>query len=133
MRRLWLLCALFLLFSCSGDTGTYPQRIMPAGLASNTNLLDIAKQTFLTRCADCHGTLSEGRISRADFFEPAAPDFKAPSFQQKDPAYLFWRISQGKMVEPYLSQGSVMPAWGAHLGEEEIWGLVAYLQSRSKR
>ena len=35
------------------------------------------------------------------------------------------------MVEPYLSMGSVMPAWGAHFSDEQVWQMIAYLQTRS--
>jgi len=67
---------------------------------------------------------------RAAFFEPPAPDFNDTHYQSIDPAYLFWRIQVGKTVEPYRSQGSVMPSWQT-LSNKEIWQLVAYLKSRS--
>jgi mono/diheme cytochrome c family protein len=105
---------------------------MPADIHQKPALLQAAEKTFMSRCAHCHGTLAEGRSSRADFFKPPAMDFSSSHYQQVDPAYLFWRISEGKTVEPYLSQGSVMPAWGAHFSDEKIWSLVAYLQTRSR-
>ena len=104
---------------------------MPSDLIVDATILDEMKQLFLQRCASCHGTVSEGRISRADFFQPPASDFAAASYQQVDPAYLFWRISEGKMVEPFLSMGSVMPTWGAHFSDEQIWQMITYLKSRS--
>jgi mono/diheme cytochrome c family protein len=131
MFRVLPLILLMILSSCSEPDISYPQRRIPAGLNIDIDRLAIAQQFFIRHCANCHGTLSEGRMSRADFFQPAAPDFTSYSYQQTDPAYLFWRVSEGKMVEPFLSQGSVMPGWGAHLSEEEIWVLVAYLQTRS--
>ena len=131
MLRVIALTFLLILSSCSEPDISYPQRSRPAGLNIDVKRLAIAQQFFIRHCANCHGTLSEGRMSRADFFQPAAPDFTSSSYRQIDPAYLFWRISEGKMVEPFLSQGSVMPGWGAHLSEEEIWGLVVYLQTRS--
>jgi mono/diheme cytochrome c family protein len=48
-----------------------------------------------------------------------------------DPAYLYWRIEVGKSIEPFRAQGSVMPAWGMHLTEQQLWQIVAYLQVRA--
>ncbi len=116
---------------CSETQINYPDRQMPAGLMSDQNQLEAGKTLFLSKCAHCHGKPSEGRSDRAAFFEPPAPDFTDKHFQEMDPAYLYWRIDVGKTVEPYRSQGSVMPAWGIHLSETQIWQLVAYIRSRA--
>lgn len=86
----------------------------------------------MEKCASCHGKPDEGRSPRADFFRPSAPDFSESRYRAGDPAYLYWRTEVGKNVEPYLSQGSVMPAWGPTLAEAEIWQLVAYLKARAR-
>jgi len=86
---------------------------------------------FMSKCASCHGKPSEGRSERAAFFKPSAPDFTEAHYSDDSPAYLYWRIEVGKTVEPFLSQGSVMPAWGVHFSEEQTWQLVAYLNSRA--
>jgi len=86
----------------------------------------------MDHCARCHGHTSEGRSPRADFFNPPAPDFGAQKYRAIAPDYLFWRIARGKTVEPFRSRGSVMPAWGAHFSDEQIWQLVAYLKLRSR-
>ena len=131
MPRYLLFLSLILLVACSDQSVSFPQRNIPVELSFNATIFDEMQLLFLKHCASCHGTLSEGRISRADFFQPPAPDFTASSYQQADPAYLFWRISEGKMVEPFLSMGSVMPAWGVHFSDEQIWQMITYLQSRS--
>lgn len=130
--RLLSILTLLLLFACSGQEPSYPQQHMPPELMQDNAQLLQGKNIFLSRCANCHGRQTEGRISRADFFQPPAPDFTAARYRSLDPAYLFWRISEGKTVEPYLSQGSVMPAWGDHFSDRQIWQLVAYLQHRSR-
>jgi len=117
-------------FGCSQQELSYPQRQMPAGLSQDQVGLAAAAETFSRNCAYCHGHADEGRGERASFFDPPAPDFYAQEYRTVDPAYLFWRISEGKMAEPFLSQGSVMPAWGPHLTDRQIWLLVAYLQQR---
>jgi mono/diheme cytochrome c family protein len=118
------------LIACQEDV-VYPQRTMPAGLLQDAAQRAAGQELFQKKCASCHGKPSEGRSARAAFFKPAAPDFYEVHFRQVEPAYLYWRIEVGKTVEPYLSQGSVMPAWGVHFSSEQIWQLVAYLKSRS--
>ncbi|MEJ2470513.1 MAG: cytochrome c [Desulfuromonadales bacterium] len=125
------LIAVLCVSGCSDTQVNYPDRQMPAGLMSDQNQLEAGKTLFMNKCAHCHGKPSEGRSDRAAFFEPPAPDFTDKHFQEMDPAYLYWRIDVGKTVEPYRSQGSVMPAWGVHLSETQIWQLVAYIRSRA--
>ena len=120
------------LIACRHEAPEYPKRQPPEGLLHNADQLDAGHQLFRQKCASCHGKPSEGRSERALFFEPPAPDFTEVHFRQTDPAYLYWRIEVGKTVEPYLSQGSVMPAWEEHFTEEQIWQLVAYLKLRSR-
>lgn len=117
------------LVGCEGRE-VFPARQVPAGVLENPVQIAAGKVLFRDKCASCHGHPDEGRSPRADFFQPPAPDFTADRYRQADPAYLFWRIEVGKTVEPYLSRGSVMPAWRG-LSDEEIWQLVAYLKTRS--
>ncbi|BCA81048.1 hypothetical protein AOP6_2835 [Desulfuromonas sp. AOP6] len=123
---------LLLLVVACGDRGpSYPKVTPPDGYLQRAENQQAGKRLFLKLCAECHGRPAEGRSQRANFFHPPAPQFTSPLYRQADPAYLFWRISQGKTVDPYLSLGSVMPAYGSHFSEEEIWALVAYLRVRS--
>ena len=129
---LCLISALLLVFfGCGEDHIDYPSRQMPDLLMKDGVQLQAGHDLFMSKCASCHGKLSEGRSGRAAFFIPPAPDFTNPHYLAVDPAYLYWRIEVGKTVEPYRSQGSVMPAWGVHFTEDQIWQIVAYLQSRS--
>lgn len=125
----FLLIVLLLIACDRSPSRIYPQRTPPTG-ADAPSVADGAA-LFRRLCASCHGTTAEGRSPRADFFVPPAPDFREASDRRSDPAYLYWRIEHGKTVEPYLSQGSVMPSWGETLSPGEIWSLVVYLQSRN--
>jgi len=129
MRACWTLLGALALIACSVEAPTYPARQVPAGLFEDPQAIASGKRLFLEKCAACHGHAHEGRSPRASFFDPPAPDFTEPSYRAADPAYLFWRIEVGKTVEPYLSNGSVMPAWRA-LTDDQIWQLVAYLHQR---
>jgi mono/diheme cytochrome c family protein len=122
---------LTLLAACGEQSPAYPPRRPAAGLLGSAAGRAAGGAIFHSNCAICHGTPREGRSPRADFFEPPAPDFLDPRYRTLDPAYLYWRIETGKTAEPFLSRGSVMPAWGPHFSEEQIWQLVAYLRSRS--
>ena len=119
------------IIGCSEPNPDYPQRQMPADIEQDQAELSWAKATFLSKCAYCHGHENEGRGVRADFFEPPAPDFSERKYREIDGGYLFWRIAEGKSVEPFRSRGSVMPAWGVHFSDRQIWGLVVYIKQRS--
>ena len=122
----------FLVLSGCGDQqADYPPRQMPERFKKEAAAQSVGHDLFRSKCASCHGKPSEGRSDRAAFFTPPAPDFTDVHYGQLDPAYLYWRIETGKTVEPYRSQGSVMPAWGVHFSEEQIWQIVVFLQSRA--
>jgi mono/diheme cytochrome c family protein len=125
------LLTVLLVYGCGEPPVTYPARLMPDGLMQDVAQLQAGQALFRSKCASCHGKTSEGRYDRTAFFIPPAPDFTDAHYREMDPAYLYWRIEVGKTVEPYRSQGSVMPAWGAHFSEEKIWQIVAYLQVRA--
>ncbi len=127
---LLLLVVLFFTGACGQQLADYPWRQPPEGFLSNPVNQSAGARLFAEKCASCHGTPGEGRSPRADFFQPPAPGFTEEKYRSIDPAYLFWRISKGKTIEPFLSRGSVMPAWGPHFSEKQIWQLVAYLRAR---
>ena len=120
-----------LLVGCQESSPDYPPRAMPSGISGDAEQLERGEELFMNKCASCHGKPSEGRSDRAVFFEPPAPDFTDSDVASIDPAYLYWRIETGKDVEPFRSQGSVMPAWGHYFTKQQIWQLVAYIQSRA--
>lgn len=116
--------------ACGNEIPDYPARTPPAGVLESPAVIAAGHERFLRLCAACHGHTEEGRSSRADFFQPPAPDFSEERYRQLPADYLYWRIATGKNEEPFASRGSVMPAWEATLRGEEIWQLVAYLRSR---
>ena len=116
--------------ACGKELPDYPARTPPAGMLDNPTAAMAGVELFRRNCATCHGRVEEGRSSRADFFQPPAPDFREVRYRQLPADYLYWRIATGKNAEPFASRGSVMPPWEATLREEDIWHLVAYLRSR---
>lgn len=104
--------------------------IPPAGLMDPQQIAAGAK-LFAAHCAQCHGSIAEGRSPRAARFNPPAPDFHAAKYRNSLPGYLYRRIELGRTIEPYKSNGSVMSAWGPYLRAEQLWQLVAYLKNRA--
>ena len=127
----FVLLIVFALCGCTEESLDYPARTMPDGILKDKIQLGRGEALFMDKCASCHGKPGEGRSDRAVFFEPPAPDFTDAHYQLMDPAYLYWRIEVGKSIEPFRAQGSVMPAWGMHLTEQQLWQIVAYLQVRA--
>lgn len=130
VRFCWGLLGVLAMLACDVGAPDYPHRSPPPALAEASQQA-AGRQLFAQLCASCHGGLAEGRSPRADFFQPPAPDFRQPRYRSLDPAYLYWRIETGKNAEPFRSRGSVMPAWGPNLTEQQLWQLVAYLRSRA--
>jgi len=119
-----------LLNACGKELPDFPARTPPAGMLDSQAAAMAGAELFRRNCASCHGRVEEGRSSRADFFQPPAPDFREALYRSLPVDYLYWRIATGKNAEPFASLGSVMPPWELTLREEEIWQLVAYLRSR---
>jgi mono/diheme cytochrome c family protein len=130
MSRTLSLILMMLLMGACDKSPSYPERKPPEGFLQAQDNQITGRELFREHCVSCHGTLEEGRSPRTEF-HPSASSFKTDRYRSIDPAYLYWRISKGKTVEPYLSRGSFMPAYGMHLSEEQIWQLVAYIRSRS--
>ena len=118
------------LSGCQESAAPLPRIQVPQELLRRPEQQTAGERLFFRYCRECHGTMAEGRNPRAGRFVPAAPDFVRPSALTLAPDYLYWRIAKGKQVEPYRSQGSIMPAWEPHLSEQQIWQLVAYLRQR---
>ncbi|PLY10969.1 MAG: hypothetical protein C0624_02030 [Desulfuromonas sp.] len=132
MKRRWVIMLAMLLWGCGSGGSDHPNRVPPQGLFSDQQALQGGAELFSRHCAFCHGHLEEGRSLRANDYEPPPMDFSDGRYRDSAPAYLYWRIEQGKNVEPFRSRGSVMPSWGAHFTEAQIWHLVAYLKSRAR-
>lgn len=132
MKRPLLFLLLALICGCQNDpTELAPKIDVPQALLAEQGTPQQGAELFQAHCRECHGTPSEGRVQRATQFNLPAPDFLDPAYAQMDPAYLFWRISEGKRVEPFFSRGSVMPAFEPYFTDQQIWQLVAYLRQRA--
>jgi mono/diheme cytochrome c family protein len=83
---------------------------------------DPGRALFLRLCVDCHGGAGRGDAMGAG--APRPPDFAAPDWQStRSDIQLMISIREGK--------GSVMPAFGAKLGDTQVRDLVAHVRSFS--
>lgn len=131
MRTLGVFLLMLLLTACQEQPPVYPPRTLPEVFIGSAEAVTSGRVLFAEKCASCHGHPGEGRSERAAFFHPPAPAFTEHRYRDLAADYLYWRIEKGKNSEPFRSQGSVMPAWGPHLDETQIWELVVYLKTRA--
>jgi mono/diheme cytochrome c family protein len=129
MKILMIVILLLLAGACEGPE-RYSARQPSSGFFEDAGNRQAGRALFQRHCSVCHGRLEEGRSPTASSFTPPPSDFSHPRYRSIDPGYLYWRIRDGKLAEPYRSRGSMMPAWGPHLSEDEIWQLVAYVRTR---
>ncbi|WP_020678211.1 c-type cytochrome [Geopsychrobacter electrodiphilus] len=122
---------LLLLLSACGETHKGELPIPPPKLLGNQRQIEQGQLLFKAHCAECHGSLAEGRTHRTAGFSLAAPDFHELRYRTAIPGYLYLRIEHGNRREPFRSAGSVMPPWGQHLSAEQIWELVAFIRYRA--
>lgn len=86
--------------------------------------LTAGKFLYDANCAPCHGIASNGQGPEARGFWPPPADFtNKETIAALKEGYLFWRIKEGGMDEPFKS---AMPAFGDALTDKEIWQIIMY-------
>lgn len=79
------------------------------------------RQFYQANCATCHGREGDGRGVRASFINPPPRDFtSSKSRRSYNRPALFRAISGGK-------RGTVMPAWGKVLDDQQIADVAEYV------
>jgi mono/diheme cytochrome c family protein len=105
----------------------YRSAHVPSAAWTDPRMIARGQQIHRARCAVCHG--DEGR---GDGPAAAALPLKPPDLRDQGMVgemagnYWFWRVSEGGLVEPFRSQGSIMPAWKDELSVEDRWAVIAY-------
>jgi len=93
---------------------------MPKGLAGN---IGRGEKFFMANCATCHGKLGNGEGPRAYFLTPKPRNFHDDySHTALNRPALFTIITNGK-------PGTVMPAWGKVLNDQEIANVAEFVFS----
>ena len=105
---------------------------VPSAAWTNQALIERGKEIYGTRCAVCHGEQGDGKGPAAAGLPLKPPSFRdARMVNEMAGNYWFWRISEGGLMEPFKSMGSVMPAWKTELSPEDRWAVIAYTHTLS--
>jgi mono/diheme cytochrome c family protein len=100
------------------------------GFMADVDNLTAGKELFQRHCATCHGSTGRGDGLAGHTLSLKPANLADPrGVVQKPLDYWFWRVSEGGTVEPFHSQGSVMPAWKHHLSESERWQVIAFART----
>jgi mono/diheme cytochrome c family protein len=136
---LFLLSAL-LITACSGGGATKDDHDestehieAPAEFESLTNPFagdhdsaEAGAEIYEINCASCHGPGGKGDGPAAAGLDPKPASLAdAHLMEDMSDGALFWRVSEGGMMEPF---NSAMPAWKDTLSEDEIWKVIVYIR-----
>ena len=93
-------------------------------VANNSEALQQGRDTFLTRCAFCHGVDGSGHTPVGTNLYPRVPDLRAPATQHLSDGDLHYIIENGVQL-------TGMPAGAAHhaTSADDSWPLVIFIRS----
>jgi len=100
---------------------------MKNALVGQSDAADAGKQIFAEKCATCHGEQGKGDGPAGAALNPKPKDLAATSADSD--GFLYWRIAEGGLAEPFKSDGSAMPPWKDILSKDEIWQLVTFIRT----
>ncbi|MBI2303922.1 MAG: cytochrome c [Chloroflexi bacterium] len=114
-----------------------PGAAVPAPYKGKTNPLAVTDQAAVSAgkkiydasCTSCHGEKGDGKGLVGASLKPPPADFTSAASQQaldKEQDRLLWRVSEGK-------EGTAMPAFKSQLKENEIWQVLTYIKSLTKK
>ena len=105
---------------------------VPEGYAGITNPIpaddaSIARggETYASHCASCHGDGGMGDGPGGVSLDPA-PAPLAYTGQMMGDDYLFWRVSEGGLGDPF---NTGMIPWGNILTEDQRWDVLNYVRA----
>lgn len=140
MRRLifWLITFAAILGACFTYNANpvpteYATVIPPDDVLNSSDALAAGQSIFLANCSACHGVFGNGKGTTNPAFGTQPADFtNRTRMASLSPQYLFWRVSEGGRIEPFRSQGSIMPAWKYSLAPEQRWQVIAYIRTLAR-
>lgn len=80
---------------------------------------------FQANCSSCHGSTGEGDGPASAGLDPSPKNLAEKQPNLSD-SYLFWRISEGGLMDPF---NSLMPGWKGLLSDERIWQVIAFIRT----
>ncbi|GLZ87832.1 hypothetical protein Pres01_38830 [Metapseudomonas resinovorans] len=99
-------------------------RDIPVPPLDDAKLIRAGAGNYAAMCAGCHLAPGLAATELSQALYPAPPNLSQQGVAG-DPAAAFWVIKHG-------IKATGMPAWGKSMGDEHIWGMVAFLQHLPK-
>ena len=94
--------------------------------AGDHEAAEAGAEIYDVNCATCHGPEGKGDGPAAAGLDPQPASLAdTHMMEEMNDGALFWRVSEGGMMEPF---NSVMPAWKDTLSEDEIWQVITYIR-----
>jgi mono/diheme cytochrome c family protein len=96
-------------------------------LSADEKVLATGKTVFKDKCAKCHGSAGLGDGPDADPDHREHQDLTNPKWADRNPdGVVFYKVSNGR-------RRPKMPAFKEELTEQQIWSVVAYVQTLRKK
>lgn len=115
-----------------GEDGPVRNPAVPEEFANLANpysgdpdAIDQGEILYQADCSSCHGFTGEGDGPASAGMDPK-PKNLAENQPDLSDSYLYWRIFEGGLMEPFNSS---MPGWKGLLSEERIWQVIAFLRT----
>lgn len=86
--------------------------------------VEVGEAIYVINCATCRGPEGDGDGPAAEGLDPKPANLaNAQIMEDLNDAYLFWRVSEGGILEPFISG---MPPWKDILAEDERWQVITF-------
>jgi mono/diheme cytochrome c family protein len=96
-------------------------------LGTDAKVLATGKAVFKEKCAKCHGAAGLGDGPDADPDHREHQDLTNPKWADRNPdGVVFYKVANGR-------RRPKMPAFKEELTEQQIWSVVAYVQTLRKK
>lgn len=110
----------------------YANSHVPERVWTDPAMIAKGKEIYAAKCAVCHGEHGDGKGPAAANINPKPGDFTDKKMVAEMPGnFWVWRVSEGGLVEPFKSKGSVMPAWKNELSMNDRLAVIAYAHTLS--
>ena len=110
----------------------YANSHIPARVWTDPKMIAKGKEIYAAKCAVCHGEKGDGKGPGSAGLPLKPADFTdVKMFGEMAGNFMFWRVSEGGLVEPYQSMGSAMPPWKGELTIPDRWAVIAYTHTLS--
>jgi mono/diheme cytochrome c family protein len=110
----------------------YANARIPAEVWTDPKMIAKGKEIYVAKCALCHGEKGDGKGPGAANLPLKPADLTdGKMVAEMADNFWVWRVSEGGLVEPFKSMGSVMSAWKAELSMNDRWAVIAYAHTLS--